>query len=50
VYNTVEWLVVLVNITPNVCRGESCACPGVALRVVAWEPLVWPSFVRQLEG
>jgi hypothetical protein len=29
---------------------ESCACPGVASRVVVWEPLVWSSSVRQLEG
>jgi hypothetical protein len=31
-------------------RGESCAPPGAASRVVVWEPLVWSSLVRQLEG
>jgi hypothetical protein len=28
----------------------SCIRPGVASRVAAWEPLFWPSCVRQLEG
>jgi hypothetical protein len=30
--------------------GESCACPGAASRVAVWEPLIWPSSVRRLEG
>jgi hypothetical protein len=29
---------------------QSCAYPGVASRIVAWDPLVWSLFVRQLEG
>jgi hypothetical protein len=50
VYNTMELLIILANLTSGRCRGESCACPGVVSRVVVWEPLVWLSSVRQLEG
>jgi hypothetical protein len=32
------------------CRCESCIRPGEASRVAVWEPLVWSSCVRQLEG
>jgi hypothetical protein len=30
VYNTVELTVVLTNLAPAVCRGESCTCPEAA--------------------
>jgi hypothetical protein len=32
-HSVVELMVVLTNLTPFGCRGESCACPGVASRV-----------------
>jgi hypothetical protein len=43
-------LVILTNLTSGGRRGESFACPGAISREVVWEPLVWSSSVRQLEG
>jgi hypothetical protein len=45
-----ELTVVLMNPAPGGCRGESCACLGAALRVVAWELPVRSSSVRWLKG
>jgi hypothetical protein len=50
VYSGVELLAVLTNLASGGRRGESCAYPGAVSRVVAWEPLVRSSCVRQLEG
>jgi hypothetical protein len=50
VYSGVKLLAVLMNLASGGRRGESCAYPGEVSRVVAWEPLVRSSCVRQLEG
>jgi hypothetical protein len=50
VYNTMEWVAVLANLASGGARGESCAYPGAASRVVVWEPLVWSWSVRRLGG
>jgi hypothetical protein len=49
-HSVVELMVVLENLTSGRRRGESCDCPGAALRVAAWELLVWSPSVRLLEG
>jgi hypothetical protein len=36
VYNAVELTVVLANLAPRRCRGESCTHLGAASRVVVW--------------
>jgi hypothetical protein len=46
VHNVVELMVVLTNLTSGGRRGESCACPGAASRVVVWEPLIRSSSAR----
>jgi hypothetical protein len=46
VYNIMELMVVLTNLAPVRRHGESCACPGAALRVVVWEPPVWSLVIR----
>jgi hypothetical protein len=40
VHNVVQLTVVLTNLASGGRRGGSCACPGVALRVVALELLL----------
>jgi hypothetical protein len=50
VYSATEWMVVLTNLSSGGCRGESCACPGAASRVMSWEPPVRSLRMRQLEG
>jgi hypothetical protein len=52
VYSDTELMAVLMNPASGGGGrpGESCACPGVASRVVVWEPLIWSSFVRQLKS
>jgi hypothetical protein len=49
-HSDVELMVVLENLAFGGRRGESCARPGEALRVVVWELLVWSSSIRRLEG
>jgi hypothetical protein len=46
VYITVELMVILTNLAPVACRGESCTCPEAASRVAVWELPVWSPFVR----
>jgi hypothetical protein len=46
VYNTVEWMAVLANLTPVGRHGESCSRPGAASRVAVWELHVWLPSVR----
>jgi hypothetical protein len=43
-------MVVLENLASGGRRGKSYACPGAALRVAAWELLVWSPSVRRLKG
>jgi hypothetical protein len=43
-------MVNLTNLAPVGRRGESCARPGAASRVVVWELLVWSPSVRWLVG
>jgi hypothetical protein len=50
VHSVVELTVVLANLAFGEHHGESWASPGAALRVAAWELLVWSTSVRQLEG
>jgi hypothetical protein len=45
-----EVMIVLANLAPGGCRGESYTRPGAASRVAAWELLVWSPSVRRLEG
>jgi hypothetical protein len=35
-YNVVELMAILENLVPAERGGESCSCPGAALRVVVW--------------
>jgi hypothetical protein len=49
-HSVIESTVVLANLASSGCRGESCACPGAASRVVVRELLVWSPSVRLLEG
>jgi hypothetical protein len=50
VHSDTELMVVLTNLASGGHRGESCACQGAVSRVVVWDPFVWSSSVRQLEG
>jgi hypothetical protein len=49
-HSVVESTVVLANLASGGRRGESCACPGAASRVVARELLVWSLSIRLIEG
>jgi hypothetical protein len=49
-HSVVELMVVLANLASGRRRGESCARPAAASRVVVWELLVWLPFVRRFEG
>jgi hypothetical protein len=49
-YSVAELMVVLANLTPCGHHGESYTHQGEALRVAAWELLVWSPSVRRLEG
>jgi hypothetical protein len=49
-YNAVELMVVLTNLTCVMRRGEPCTCPGAASRVAVWELPVWLPSVPWLEG
>jgi hypothetical protein len=43
-------MVVLENLASGGRRGKSYACPGAALRVAAWELLVWSPSIRRLKA
>jgi hypothetical protein len=49
-HSVAELVIVLGNLTAGGHRGGSCACPGVASRVVVCELLVWSSSVCRFEG
>jgi hypothetical protein len=49
-HSVVELTVALVNLASGGRHGESCARPGAASRVAAWELLVWLPSVRWFEG
>jgi hypothetical protein len=46
VHSAMELMVVLVNLAPVGCRGESCTRPGASSRVTVWELPVWSPSVR----
>jgi hypothetical protein len=49
-HSVVELMVVLTNLASGGHHDVSCACPGAASRVAAWELLVWSPSVRRLKG
>jgi hypothetical protein len=49
-HSVVDLTVALVNLASGGRHGESCARPGAASRVAAWELLVWLPSVHWFKG